>query len=575
MRDKRITLILLVLFLMAAGVFVLYLSSVRFRLSDALPVPFFWVPLLLMAGVILLRLAYYPRFGSRVILLELLVLGALLHAILKIPYYGLYDSDSYELLMTVARTLEHGVVTSPVAGLRHELWPALVLWGALLIQVSGLDPFAVVQWSPVFLNLLLLVLLFLLFRNVYPARAPVALLAVLLLACLEYNVTFGGAFVRTAVGLVIFATILVLFQVSRRKGLQFEATIALVLGLIALAFAHHLTAFMALVFLLVHPVVVWLLERLRGRDPFPAGAAPTFAPSMAAIALSAVTMFAYWIYAAEAETFIVLIRFLESLFTADALGGATYGQQYYIATNIVSLRGHILFWGFYLFHAVLAGLLAYGLLLRHRARPPESYSFAVFLGVCAGLAMIQMFIMPRTLVDAGPFRFVLFGWMLGFGAVAECIWQDWRGWSRRACLAIVGMFLAYNFIALPPQAWNPNASGRPTNVLLEDYHMAQALTWEGEGAAFKNERLAIYHVSGVRSQSLGYHLNVPAQLDGLDWLVLDRREIQSGLELVAYGKYPGSLPVLARMIEYAGTECRLANRVYDSDHLVVLRHLRR
>jgi len=573
-RDNRITLVLLVLFFVAAGVFVLYLASVRLWLHDALPVAFFWVPLLLMAGLILFQLVGYPRFDVRIILLEVLVLGALLHSILKIPYFGLYDSDSYELLMTVVRTLEHGVATSPVAEIRNELWPALVLWAALLVQVSGLDPFAVVRWSPVFLNLLFLVLLFLLFRNIYPAGGPVALLAVLLLACLEPNVTFGSAFTRTAVALVVFATILLLFQVVRRERIQFEATIGLILGLIALAFTHHLTAFMALVFLLVHPAVVWWLGFLRGRGPSPAGTAPTFAPGATVITLFFTATFAYWIYAADAGTFTVLVRFLESLFTADALGVGTYGGQYYVATHIVSLRGYVLYWGFYLFHVLFAGLLAYGLLRRHRFRRPESYSFAIFLGVCAGLAAIQMFVMPRTMVDAGPFRFVFLGWVLGFGVLAECIWRDYRGWCRRVCFAVVGMFIVYNFIALPPEAWNPNAPGRPTNVLLEDYHMAEALTWEGEGAAFKNGRLAIYHVSGVRSQPLGYHLNMPAQLDDLDWLVLDRREIQSSLELLEHGKYPGSVPVLERIVEYAGAKCHLANRIYESEHLVVLRHLR-
>lgn len=527
-----------------------------------------------MAGVISFQLVHYPRLGSGIILLQVFVLGALLHSITKIPYFGLYDSDSYELLMTVAQTLQHGVVVSPAAGIHNELWPVLVLWGAQLVQVSGLDLFAVVQWSPLLLRTMLLGLLFLLFKNIYSAGSPVALLAVLLLACLEYSVIFGATFVRTVIALVVFATVMLLFQVGRRAGIQFEAMIGAILGLITLAFAHHLTALMVVVFLSMHLMILWLLRCSFWRGRFLSGVGPTFVPRVEVVGVLFVTTLAYWIYAADAKIFTILLRFFESLFAAESLGIGTYSGQYFIAADIVSLRGQLLYWGFVLFHGLFAAILAYGLLCRHRFRRPESYSFAVFLGFCAALAMIQMFVMPRAMVDAGPFRFVLMGWMLGFAVLAECIWHDYGGWCRRVMMAVLAVFIAYNFYALPPEAWNPNAPGRPTNVLLENYRMAEALTWEGEGVASKNERLAIYHVSGVRSQSLGHQFNIPAQLDELDWLALDRREIRIRLELVEHGKYPGSLAVLNRLVYYADTECRLANRIYESDHLVVLRQLR-
>ncbi len=158
-----------------------------------------------------------------------------------------------------------------------------------------------------------------------------------------------------------------------------------------LVFAHHETSLIMMVFLLAHLIITYLSHSsrvnslLRLKQPM-LNITGTF------ILLTFVILFSYWMYKYQFP--LLVFREWGKILWSGELWAGTFGELEYTLSpqTIVSIRGKVLFYGYFLFHAIFALILLYKILFQPKDRRVDFYSFTFLLGVCGVLCFTLCFL---------------------------------------------------------------------------------------------------------------------------------------------------------------------------------------
>jgi hypothetical protein len=548
--------------LVATALLIIYLLSLRWHIY--LPGAVFWAALALMLGTILYQSLYTqltPRYAI-VVLLEIAVTGLAFHLIYQIPYYGITGSDAYMDMASVKGILSSGFVRGDPQYLNGtSYFPVIHVLGAQLRLITNIALFSVVKWFPSFLDIVLILLLYLFIRRIFN-KERIALLSVLLFASLQNHVLFSSLFIRETIALVL-ALCCVYLYFSAKSSPHPVAYYALsIMSLVGTVFAHHLTSFMLLIFLLIHFLVSKAFELPFIRRTY-------FGDNIAGekihssfLLIAFVTITTYWMYI-EIGPLYNLISFTKALFISGQWGAASYGEVAGIATGLpYTFRGSVLFYGFYSFLLIFVIILLYGLLPRFRYHRIEALSFILFLFLCGIGGLMSFYVIARDILP-NPDRFLMFGWLFGFAPLVAVILSIKNKWLIGIAAFLLLAFMLHNIYQIEPTFWDARAEGGRHATSQEDYALAHTFDFSSGGiAAYSINLMAIYDVHN----NLGENAFSDIDLSEYKWVIVQKEVLR--LQLTYGGPRTEAVSEMARL-EKEGSPDR--NKIYQSSNLSVFK----
>jgi hypothetical protein len=550
------------IFFAATALLVLYLLSIRWHIY--LSVATFWVAVSLMLGSIVyqsLKIELSPSY-AKAVLLEIAVTCFVFHPIYQIPYYGLRGYDAYIDMASAKGILSSGFVMGDPQYINEtSYFPMIHVFGAILSMITGIDLFSVAKWFPSLLDATLIPLLYLLIRSIFKEE-KIALLSALLFACLQHHILFSSLFVRETFALILAVCCVYLYfsaKHSPHPATNYALSTACLIGTV---FAHHLTSFMLMIFLLIHLLVTKASEVPSLRRAYFGDNIKGEKVATTFLLVAFVALLTYWIYVVMSPLY-TLAAFVRDVFTPSLWGVRTYAEAAGISVaSIPTIRGHIIFYGFYFFHLIFGLILLYRLLHRAQNRRVETYSYTLFLFFSGLVGFLSLYIIAPA---AFPDRFLMFGWLFGFAPLVVAILKGKHKWLRRVGVFLLIAFMLFNIYMINPYDYNPRAEGVALVTSQEDYALAYTLNFSGGKIyGYQNPVMAIYDVQN----NLGTIFTLSeVNLTKFDWIIIQKKELE--LEKKDYPKpRTKTIAVLERLATggYANY-----TKIYESDSLLVFK----
>ena len=450
-----------------------YLYSMRWNIS--MHVSVFWFSIVLILITLVYQIMQNRSYSIKIILLELCVACISFHLIYQISHFGLYGSDVFYDLASVKNILSSGYIRENAPYFNEtSYWPIIHLLGAECSLLTGIDINFVVKWFPSFISVIIIPLLYLLFKKVFNDDR-VALLSILLYVCLQHYMQFSSLFIRETIALIsAVGCIYLYFSAQRSSNPRIKYLLAIVFFLITVL-AHHLTSFMLLLFIALQFTVKKIFGYFKLEKYF-SGKEIT----SAFFALVFVLAFSYWVYIAHTPLY-VLGFVIKDLSNPLNWGSGTYAEFANISVSAIRhLRGYILYFGFYIFHFIFGLILFYNLLprsqkrKRNKERRIEEYSFTLYLFLCGVIAVMSMYFIN---VWAFPDRFLMYGWLVGFAPLVLFIIESNSQVLEKLGISLLVSFMVFNFYMIEPAAWSLQAKRQEilNTTGVEEYTIAETI----------------------------------------------------------------------------------------------------
>lgn len=537
----------------------LYLTSIRYHIY--LPVHFFWVSIGMMFGSItyqILKIRLSTNF-IKVVLLEIVILSFVFHLIYQIPYYGLRGSDAYYDLTSMKGILCSGFVRGdPQYTNPTSYWPMIHIIGSQVSLITNISAFEVAKWFPSLMGGALTILLYLLIRNVFKDE-KVALLSTLLFSSLQHYILFGSLFIRESIALIFIVGCINLYF-SARSLMKIALSI---IFLICITFSHHLSSLILFIFILVSFVISKLLlfpdfpkwyykNNLNGTQI-----------TEAVFLMAFIIPLSYWLYV-YMQPLVTIITFYQGI--VSSVDTATYAEISGIGiSSIQTIRGYIIYIGFYFFHLTFGAFLLYQLLPNVKKPRLEIYSFTIFLFILGALGFSLLYFVPLKTAALYPDRLLAYGWLFGFAPLTVSILMGEHKWLKQIGIFLLVTFLFYNIYAIEPSAWNPHAEGVAAAPSEEDYAFANTFSFHEDIilGAHQNTLMAIYDVHNHVGKNIFGSRNTMDDIQGYDWIVVQKKVLKLENK---YSNKPltGMLYNLSELEQHPPTNM---DKVYESNNL--------
>ncbi len=565
----------------AAGLFfantvllIAYLLAMRWHVH--LPLALFWVAVILMIGTLVYQILKI-RLSSghtKLVLLEIAAICLVFHLIYQIPYYGIVGSDAYADMASAKSILFNGsILSDPLFTNDTSYFPMIHILGAQLSLVTDIDLFAVVKWFPSLLSIAIVPLLYLLVRNIFKEE-KVALLSVLMFACLQHHILFSSLFIRETIALIFMVFCLLLtFSARYSKHSALYYTLA-ILCLGATVIAHHLTSFMLAVFLLIHFLVTKASDQSSMRKAYFGDNITGERVPGSLIFLAFVGPLVYWTFAVQFPLHD-LASLIKDIFAPEMYGTNTMAETQEISrTSIQTTSGYLIFYGFYFFILAFGGILIYRLTIARKNNwQIEIYSFTLFLFLIGLIGLGSLYLVPAR---AYPDRFLAFGWLFGFPPLVLAILQFKRESFRICGTLLLISFMALNIFMIDHTAWDAGFEGVPPAPSKEDYVLAERFdfsTKELLGAehlvgAHRMNWMAIYDVHDAdREQYLNIFGSTNSHLAECAWVIVNKE----ALRLEQKWNPEPRTSTIAEMEQLVSQGSNDINKIFESNNLAVFK----
>jgi hypothetical protein len=233
-------------------------------------------------------------------------------------------------------------------------------------------------------------------------------------------------------------------------------------------------------------------------------------------------------------------------------------------SSITTIRGDIIFYGFYFLLAIFCLILLYGILPGRTNRRVETYSFTLFLLLCLTFAFLNLYLIPGAV---GPDRFLTYGWLFGFPPLVLAILNAKRKNLQRIGVLLLVAFMLLNIFMIDPSYWNAASAQTPgrTAPTLEDYALANTFNFSAGKILGLDQNVvaAIYDVHN----NLGTIVNPNAIINvtGFDWVIINKPEL-----VIEKSQYPNSKTI--EVLEQLALESSPGwIRIYESNTILVIK----
>lgn len=494
---------------------------------------FFWATVIIIFGCIFYQLfkVEITNKSRNIMMLEVSLTACAFHLIYEIPYYGLRDTDVYHDLNSMKGILLTGFIRGDPHYIDYaSYFPIVHLLGAQLSLLTGLCPFDVAKWLPSFIGITFPIMLYLLFLVIFK-NEKISLLSTLLYICMQNNILLGALFIRENIAIMFLVLFIYLyFSIPSSKN-----TLLALIFMISITLSHHLTSFILLIFFIIYMFITNFVYPYC-KNLFSKNVSPERKFNKNILLLVCIVPFSYWIFVAL-QPLIVIRTFLKGLVYGDS--SLTYAQVADISfSSILSIRGYILYIGFYFFNIIFGVILLYQLMPNIKKKIFEIYPFTIFHLFMGIVGFLFLYFIPTKVALLFPDRFLAYGWLFGFAPLAIFIDNLKNKRVYRIGVLLLFLYLFYNIYSIETPAWDPNhkdiaiAPSQEDYAFAENHAFAEQFSFNNDSlknniylCSFQNTLMAIYD----KRNYLGTDLNTidnEYRLNNFNWIIINKKDFE-------------------------------------------------
>ncbi len=477
MIAKKITLLV---FIWSTFLFILNLMM---DYQDAIDMILFWGSIIPMIGTILYQIFYIDN--KRFVLFEIFIMYLLLHLIYQYGYFGLRGTDSYIDYNFLKSILHHQLFTlgrNDIAG-----WPLLHLFTTTITNITRIHPLLLAKFLPSVITSIIVLPLYLLITMIYKNQ-KVALFACVIFGTVPQFVRFEGVFVRETYAIfffILFFYILYASKMTRDVHFRFLSIVLIPVVI----FSHHFTSFMLIIFLAVFIIASKIIPFIY-RKSKEMNLHSIRIKTIFLLILSAILV--YWTYLAV----FILEDFFSIFYEATGVKElVTYAERIDLGTPIITLKGNIIYYGFFLFNGILSLLLLLKFIFIKNDEKIEDVSFTIFLYFSLFYGFLALFVLGSILF---PDRFLPFGWMFGLIPLAGLLLSIKKPMLKRGIVLILVFFILYNVYNIDTDYYTGNESLNGGVTTVMEYYIANEISFPSQYYGYVGIFGAVYDIQGVK-----------------------------------------------------------------------------
>lgn len=462
--------------------FVLYLDYLLLiEKGININIAFFWATLIILTMALFYHIVKFDgTIVSEVILLfEVVIIAAGFLLMYAMPHVGLFSHDphwDYSVVKAISEYSWPLPSTAPIVGRTRNLseWPLLHILTIIISEIINMNSKDVAKYLPVFITSLTTIFFYLIIKTLYK-DVVAALLGTLAFCSLYWHGFFHSLFIRETIAFMFF--MLVIYIMSKRK--EFSTKLIFIIATIAIAFSHHLTSFILILFLFVLVIAKYLISKLinlniltKYKNDFENNQLIQF--SNTSIVFIVTCIISYWMYIGD-FTFKVL-GILCKDFLYHTYG--SYNLGHYFTANARMMFGS---YGNMLFIIFVFIFLLYSIIKSEENKSIADIIFFLWGGLIVAISYISTYLMPRIEFS----RFILFGYpFLLISSVAAIV--KYKNPLKYICV----FFVVFQLILIPPYLYNNNFTpeyeyGRYREYFLPEEYIAAS--WFKNNVSLKNK----------------------------------------------------------------------------------------
>lgn len=472
----------------------LFFLNLQYDFFNGYDIIIFWLSILLMIGIVIYQIFFIKN--NIFVLFEIFIIFFFLHLVFQIGFYGLRGNDSYidyNLMKTILNN------NSFVLGQDVNGWPMIHIFSSSVSLATKIDPMLVAKFLPSFISSIIVLPFYLLIYNIYKHR-KIALFSCLIFGTIPQFVSFEAAFVRETYALFILILFVYLLYISKRRN-DYRLTWLTMLLCPVIIFAHHFTSFMIIVLLGTYIIVSKFILYIYRKDINLKKRLSGIINIKMIFLVTAVAIVAYWAYHA------VFVVEYSSDVLYEGLGlkesTTTYAQQLHLNAPIVTLRGNILYYGFFFFHLFFSLILLIKLFIRKNNQKIEDTAFSIFFFFCMFYAFLALYIMGSLLF---PDRFLPFAWMFGIIPITGFLLILKKDVIKKALIVILIVFVIFNIYSIDPELYTGTVSLQDNIATEKEYIIAEQFNFPDVYFGYAGVFGAIYDIQGIDPRDGGKNL---------------------------------------------------------------------
>ncbi|EMR73000.1 Dolichyl-phosphate-mannose-protein mannosyltransferase [Thermoplasmatales archaeon SCGC AB-539-N05] len=534
----------------------LFFLNLQYNFLDEYDIIIFWLSTLLMIGTVIHQIIFIKN--NTFVLFEILIIYFSLHLMFQIGYYGLRGSDSYvdyNLLKIILN--DHNFVL----GQGVEGWPMIHIFSSSFSLVTEIDPLPVAKFLPSFISSIIVLPLYLLIYNIYKNR-KMALFSCLIFGTIPQFMSFEAAFVRETFALFIIILFFYILYISKKRN-DYRLTLFSIFLIPVIVLAHHFTSLMIIILLGTYLVVLKLILHIHRKDVNIKKRVSGIINIKMIFLVTLVAVITYWIYHA---VFVVEYS-LDILYESIGLKvvTTTYVERL-LNTPILTLRGNIIYYGFFFFHILFSLILLIKLITRKNNQKIEDTSFAMFFFFCMFCAFLAFSVLGSLLF---PDRFLTFAWMFGIIPLVGYLLVLKRDMYKKILYVLLISFIVFNLYNIDMEYYTGNYSKIDVIATEKDYLIAEQVDFPEKYYGYGGVIGAIYDVQGIEQRIGGKNLDYLGDyFDYSTMAVINDEFYFKGLKSLKEKSKPDYERAL-RILSYKNDKD--INKIYDLGNIYILK----
>lgn len=481
---------------------VLFSIGLQYDLLDVLDILLFWLPILIIIFVIIFQIFFLT--DNRFVLFEIFIFYILLHLIYTMGYYGLRGSDSY-----IDYNIVKIILNNNHFNLGHSAsgYPMIHIFSSITSLIGKIDAFQVAKFIPSLFSSLIVLPIYLLSYYVYNNRR-IALFSSLIYGTIPQFVSFEAVFVREVLGLFAMALFFCLVYISDKK-LNYRLYLLIFVLIPFAIFSHHLTSILLLSLLIIYLIVSKILPYIfiiiqffyrKGKYIIRELSSKVNMKILIIILVFSISLFSYWAFLYGLDFAWGLIYDVVSDISGTRNAGGTYSEAMGFWSPIVTLKGNIIFYGFFLFNFIFSLLMIFKFFKKDIKQKIEDSTFMLFYFLCMFLGFLTMFVISFL---AFPERFLPYGFMFALIPLSGFIIILKKDSHKKIIVALLVFFMIFNLYSIDTQNYTQNATFTGGAVSEKEYLIAKQINFPDEYYGYIAAVAAIYDIQGVPQRDGG------------------------------------------------------------------------
>jgi len=300
---------------------------------------YFWISLIIITIILCYQIFKIKDSTEEyLILFEIILFSVIINLLYVGTHIGLYGHDPHWDFSVAENILKYGwplPTNLSERTIQLSEWPLLHMFTVEASVLIKTNLMIVAKYLPVFINIVTIIFFYLISKKSYK-NIRVALLATLLFSVLYWHTYYHTKYIRETLAFMELFAIIYIMMCSKSLKLQ----IILIIFIISIAFSHHLTALILIIFLLVILLCKYMLSYLKQISIFKKYSEYQsnllFETAVNTIILIFTSIIAYWLYIGDFTFNFLKIAWEDILY---GLYGTYSIQHYATAGSLRTMSG--------------------------------------------------------------------------------------------------------------------------------------------------------------------------------------------------------------------------------------------